>query len=126
MSAPTVDGLPYVVLFLAPEGTGITITDFRNEGEDPAVQQLQIKASACKTHKMCLALLLELQENPDASLIFYHKNNLLYDAHLGDGWKNSSHPCELVELISFVRYKILEERHGVRVLPRRCSACLLL
>lgn len=102
-------------LCLSSEGESLELTNIKRNGlELPE----QAEATACKTHEQVLTFLKKLRDSEVKNQISCsHRNNYYYKAHWGHYPKGSGHECSLEDLIDFVKYRISEQKHGVRTKP---------
>lgn len=116
----------YFVLYLSAEGDSVRIDQAPNQDHCCRQSKFSEEATSCKTHKQVLEFLEKIASpaSGNPSLQFYHANNTAYDKHSGAWSKIEAHEYSLDTQISFVKYKILEQEHGVRHYSQN-SWCIL-
>lgn len=106
----------HFVLYLSKEGDSVRISEAPHQEHVCRRSKFAGEAASCKTHKQVLDFLEKLAspEGKNSSLQFYHVNNAAYEKHSGAWSKIEAHECSLDQQISFVKYKIMEQEHGVK------------
>lgn len=117
----------HFVLYLSEEGDSVRIEEAPHQENVMRRSKFAGEAASCKTHKQVLDFLEKIASpyGLGASLQFYHANNISYDKHSGTWSKTEAHECSLDQQISFVKYKIMEQEHGVKHYSQN-SWCVIL
>lgn len=117
----------HFVLYLSEEGDSVRIDEAPHQDHSCRQSKFAKEAVSCKTHEQVLYFLEKIAspEGEHSSLQFYHANNIFYEKHSGTWSKIEAHECSLDQQISFVKYKIMEQEHGVRHYSQN-SWCVLL
>ena len=105
----------HFVLYLSEEGGSVKVTEAPHQDHCCRRSKYTNEAPSCKTQKQVLELLERIaEERENASLQFYHMNNIFYEKHSGTCSELGIHECSIDSQISFIKYKMMEQEHGVR------------